>query len=95
VEPIGVLTPEEEAKAILGLNGNAGSNGGGNGHGVLGQSLVTAGASVVLRPGLAELLDLVGKGAQRGPKVRGCPKKSLSREHGVRYVVPTPHWIGC
>jgi hypothetical protein len=50
--PIGVLTPDEEAKGIIG--GSANGNSGGD---MLGPSLLSAGAAVVLRPGLAELLD--------------------------------------
>jgi hypothetical protein len=61
--PIGVLTPEEEAR--LTLAPDSGSNGGSNGNGaVLGPHLMGAGAAVVLRPGLAELLEWVPLGAE-------------------------------
>jgi len=57
--PIGVLTPEEEARLTLSPSGgNSSSNGNGNGA-VLGPHLMGAGAAVVLRPGLAELLEWV------------------------------------
>ena len=57
--PIGVLTPEEEARLTLSPSGgNGSSNGNGNGA-VLGPHLMGAGAAVVLRPGLAELLEWV------------------------------------
>jgi|EP00624_Nannochloropsis_granulata_P003961 imidazoleglycerol-phosphate dehydratase len=55
--PIGVLTPEEEAK--LTLSPSSSNGGGGNGVAALGPHLSAAGAKTVLRPGLAELLDWV------------------------------------
>lgn len=61
--PIGVLTPEEEARLTLAPeNGNGGANGGA----VLGPHLVGAGAAVVLRPGLPELLAWVPAGQGAG-----------------------------
>jgi imidazoleglycerol-phosphate dehydratase len=58
--PIGVLTPEEEAKLTLSPPPSSSSNGGGgNGGAALGPHLYAAGAKTVLRPGLAELLDWV------------------------------------
>lgn len=75
--PIGVLTPEEEARLTLAPeSGNGGANGGSAaaaGGAVLGPHLAGAGAAVVLRPGLAELLEWVpvpvpvgGQGAGSG-----------------------------
>lgn len=57
--PIGVLTPEEEAKLTLSPPSSANGNGGKNGGAALGPHLYAAGAKTVIRPGLAELLDWV------------------------------------
>ncbi|GAB5031837.1 imidazoleglycerol-phosphate dehydratase [Nannochloropsis oceanica] len=66
--PIGVLTPEEEAR--LTLSPSSSNGGGGNGVAALGPHLRAAGAKTVLRPGLAELLDWV-PGSTADPTANG------------------------
>ncbi len=67
--PIGVLTPEEEAKITLSSSSTS-SNGGS-----LSPRLTAAGAVTVLRPGLAELLDWVPSGDLNGHGNGGADKK--------------------
>ena len=85
--PIGVLTPEEEAKLTLSVTPPTTTSGNGGSSTTTAASLLSphlsaAGAKTVLRPGLAELLDIVppsgGSGSANGDKKRKSSPSSTT-----------------
>ncbi|CAM9218715.1 unnamed protein product [Scytosiphon promiscuus] len=83
---IGVLTPKDHALAVIeaggGGGGGRGSAGAGTAPSSLASAMLKAGASVVLEPGFAQLLDMVPPAAPSGSSTAAACVADQSSEKG-------------